>query len=106
MPVRSVHTTVSVAIPSGVATQLFPLILALDPNASPTVRDLIIQNDPASASSVRIGGPSVSATQGSIFTAGGSESLYGKHNQGIKVRDFWAYGLTGTATLNLQLLRG
>jgi hypothetical protein len=109
MPISSTYTAVSVTVPQGVATQLYPLILAVDPSAAKRCREFVIQVDDSSPSVAYLGAANVSSSNyGAKLAVGGSETVRaGEHNEHVSVTQYYAYApTTGGAKLNIQLIRG
>lgn len=109
MPISSQYTAVSITVPQGVATQLYPLIVAVDPNAAKRCREFVLQVDDSSASVLYLGGSNVSSSNyGAKLAVGGSETVRaGEHNEHVSVTQYYGYAPTaGGAKLNVQLIRG
>jgi hypothetical protein len=114
------YVAVTVTVPTGVATQLYPLILAAykalpQPDGasatdlpSTSCRAINIQSDPdISTANVCIGDSNVSATNmGFKLQPNGSFNREAIHDEVISVYDYWAFAASGTIKLNIQLQRG
>jgi hypothetical protein len=110
----------SVTIPNdGANHQLFPLLVAIDPNCPIRSRFVTIQNDPTSADSLLIGsGPTndqglasssvlTSTNYGFKLIVGANEPLWGTRDEDFALSRYWVRTTgVGTVKLNLQAIRG